>query len=243
MRRTEWRRLSAESGFWKTICSAATSDATSGRRASAGMLRPSISTVPERRLDDSEQRAREGRLAASRLADEPERLARPEHRRDAGERLDVAAVLVERLREVVDRQQRRRAAVDGPAVAGDRAVSRGSCCARSWKWQRLVCSRPTDDGRAASRSRQMSWASAQRWTKTHAGQVGADRRQEAGDRVELAAVLAQPAARDAAQQADGVRDGAGRGGSPRSAPPRRARPRRGRPTSLAHLADQRRGCG
>ena len=37
------------------------------------------------------------------------------------------------------------------------------------------------------------------------GQVDADRRQEAGDGVELAAVLADPAAGDAAQQADGVR--------------------------------------
>ena len=37
------------------------------------------------------------------------------------------------------------------------------------------------------------------------GQVDADRRQEAGDRVELAAVLAHATARNAAQQADGVR--------------------------------------
>ena len=45
------------------------------------------------RLDDAEQRAGERRLAAARLADEPERLTRPDHGRDAAQRVHARAVL------------------------------------------------------------------------------------------------------------------------------------------------------
>ena len=60
-----------------------------------------------RRRDDPEQRPRERRLAAARLADETERLARPDRRADVDERVDVVAALVEHLAEVVDLDERR----------------------------------------------------------------------------------------------------------------------------------------
>ena len=53
--------------------------------------------------------------------------------------------------------------------------------------------------------RQRSSASAQRSAKTQPGDLGPEARQEARDRVEPAVVLADAAARDAAQQADRVR--------------------------------------
>ena len=58
---------------------------------------------------------------------------------------------------------------------------------------------------AGSSVRQRSSASAQRSAKTQPGIVGAEARQEARDRVEPAVVLADAAARDAAQEADRVR--------------------------------------
>ena len=96
------------------------------------------------------------------------------------------------------RRARRRRALDGID-----AVSRGSVWARSWNWQRLWW--PSAERWSSGFSRaQRSSASPQRCDEDAAGQHRADRRQEAGDRVELAAVLAEPAARDAAEQADGV---------------------------------------
>ena len=156
------------------------------------------------RLDDSEQRAREGRLAAAGLADEPERLARPEHRRDARERLDVAAVLAEGLREVVDVEERRLAALVGRLLDRDRGrvarerlralveVTPALVPATELVVDRLL--RVTD----LLRERAAVHEDAPR-------EVGPDRRQEARDRVELAAILAKPTAWDAAEQADGVR--------------------------------------
>ncbi len=76
MRRTEWRRLRAESGFWKTICS----DAKIVPRALL-VPRRELSALERRdacrRRHDAEQRPGQRGLAAARLADEPERLARP----------------------------------------------------------------------------------------------------------------------------------------------------------------------
>jgi hypothetical protein len=66
--RTEWRRLSAESGFWKTICSAFWSAAC--RRLACG-----ASSRPSSWRDDPHQHPRQRRLAAAGLADEPDGLA------------------------------------------------------------------------------------------------------------------------------------------------------------------------
>ena len=81
---------------------------------------------------------RERRLAAARLADEAERLAGAHDEGDVDERVDVLALLVERLRHVLDLEERlavRRA-------ARQRQPRRARCAAarapRSWKWQRLA---------------------------------------------------------------------------------------------------------
>ena len=103
-------RLSAESGFWKTIWSAARRP-RSVPAAWATSFQVDLDGC-RNRLDEAEQRAREGRLAAARFAYETESLTLPEHRRDAGERLDLVAVLVERLRQVADVEERRRRSVE-----------------------------------------------------------------------------------------------------------------------------------
>ena len=84
------------------------------------------------------------------------------------------------------------------------AIARGSSCARSWKKQRLTWPRPTCTSSGLS-VWQTSLASAQRSANTQPGQIRADRGQVARDRVQSAVILAHAAARDAAQQADGVR--------------------------------------
>ena len=90
------------------------------------------------------------------------------------------------------------------AAAGSRAgATRGSSCARSWKWQRLA--RPWPSGkRSGSCSRQTSLASPQRGSKTQPGRLGTEPGEEARDRVQRGLVLPQAAARDAAEKADGV---------------------------------------
>ena len=73
----ERRRLSAESGFWKTICSART--CSSLRLAMVGAA--ACRRARHRSLvsaGQAEQRARQRGLAAPGLADQPERLAGPE---------------------------------------------------------------------------------------------------------------------------------------------------------------------
>ena len=71
MRRTEWRRLSAESGFWKTICSDAQlrPASASGTAAQRGARR--ASTRARRRRDDAEQRR--VRASSCRCPDSPTR--------------------------------------------------------------------------------------------------------------------------------------------------------------------------
>ena len=90
------------------------------------------------------------------------------------------------------------------AAAGSRAgATRGSSCARSWKWQRLA--RPWPSGkRSGSCSRQTSLASPQRGSKTQPGRLGTEPGEEPRDRVQRGLVLPQAAARDAAEKADRV---------------------------------------
>src|SRR3954452_399120 len=74
-------------------------------------------------LGQPEQQARERGLAAARLADEAERLARAQAEPDVRDRLDVVALLVERLAHVLRAHDRRRVLVDG---ARDRRGLRGA---------------------------------------------------------------------------------------------------------------------
>ena len=190
MRRTEWRRLSAESGFWKTIWSARSSLARSllvarGEGVAVEQRRA------RRRRDDPEQRPRERRLAAARLADEPERLAGPDRRADADERVDVVAVLLEHLAE--GRRTGRAGGRRGrPAAArGRRAFSRGQLrCALVEVAAALVPAADRDQRRllgAAALLRQRAAIG-----EDAAGQLGSERGQEAGNRVEPAVVLRTP---------------------------------------------------
>ena len=73
---------------------------------SARATRPRARRRPVVGRHDAEQRSGERRLAAARLADEPERLARPDRGADADERMDSCPALLEDLPEVVDLQQR-----------------------------------------------------------------------------------------------------------------------------------------
>ena len=97
MRRTEWRRLSAPSGFWKTIwsertCSVAPLLDFAGERLAVHLQPRALVGSGEAEEDASKRR-----LAASGLADEPEHLAGADDQRDVYKRLDVLPFLLERL--------------------------------------------------------------------------------------------------------------------------------------------------
>ena len=175
------------------------------RFASAGReLAPVERDAAARGLDDAEQRAGERRLAAARLAHEAERLARPDHGRDAREGVHAAAALAEDLGQVLDVDQRRHGAVDDA-----RALEVGGHRARQLL-RALVEEAAADvvvaDGDRRRLVRPADVLGERAAVGEHARrQVRADRRQVARDRVEAAAVLAHAAARDAAQEADGVR--------------------------------------
>ncbi len=155
------------------------------------------------RRDDPEQRARECRLAASRLADEAECLAWPDRCGDADERMDVVSVLAEDLAEVLEAEQRLRVPVDRRERAihvffarqvlrfvVEVAPAHVSAADRVERWLLGVAD--------LARERAPRCEHATR-------QILAEVREEAGDRVEPAAVLARAAARNAAQQPHGVR--------------------------------------
>ena len=137
IRRTEWRRLSAESGFWKTIWSARSSAlralliARRERLARRARRLPSVGgTIP------SSVRASVV-FPLPGLADEPERLAGPDRGADVRERVDLVSALLEDLRELpeLDERLRRR---DRPRGARGRQPPRGAAPgARSWYQHRL----------------------------------------------------------------------------------------------------------
>ena len=84
------------------------------------------------------------------------------------------------------------------------ASARGSAGARSWYQQRLSCPPPTVDERRLLRVAALVGERAA-IGEDAAGELRAEAREEAGDRVEPAVILADAAARDAAQEADRVR--------------------------------------
>ena len=160
-------------------------------------------------LGEPEQQARERGLAAARLAHEPERLAGAEREREVLDRAHLVAVLVERLADVARVQDRRHVAV-GPLGL----ERRGRLGARD-RLGLLVEVAAAAGARRRSRtgrgsfSRQMSWASPQRsaYTQPCSSAPRPGRKPGMVSRRPLA--LRRAAARDAAQQADRVRDGAG----------------------------------
>ena len=231
IRRTEKRRLSAESGFWKTIWSACTCFrsrlARSWPRAAGRRAR---SSSPGRALS-----AREARGPASscrfRLANQAECLTRLDGR---GLMSTTAATCCPSCRKVLFTCSSRTAgplpasgAVFDCAAPARSGVARAIAAASSWKWQRLEWPPPSAWKAAARPCGRCPRASVQRSAKTHPG-VGARAGQVARDRVEAVAILAQAAARDAPQQPDRVRVARVVEDRPASGPPRRAGRRRAR---------------
>ena len=153
-------------------------------------------------LDEAEQRARERRLAAAGLADQAERLARPQDEVDVVHRADVVALLAEGLAQALGADHRLGVLVD--------RLERGLLRRRPRQLVRLLPEVAAAVAPAAEvvERRLLLRADLLREPAAvdeHAGrQVGAELRQEAGDRVQPLLVLAHAAARQAAQQADRV---------------------------------------
>ena len=195
--------MSAESGFWNTIWSARTSSACARwKRGASGC--PSSSTEPRRRRDDA--RGACGRASSCRCptrrrgrASPPAR-SPPRRRRARGCRVRAGGRSC---------RDRRTGASGGAArstagSATSAASSAAGRCACSWKWQRLACPSPTSYGGGASSRQIVLGEHAAVGEDAARGQL-AEVRQEARNRVEPTVVLADAAARDAAQEADGVR--------------------------------------
>src|SRR5262249_23006227 len=99
--------------------------------------------LPRRRIGEAQDGAAERRLAAARLADEPEGLAGRDREVDAVDRLDRGAPAVrEVLREAADLDERAHALTTG-------------------KWQRARCPGASSTS-AGSSARQRSWTAGQR---------------------------------------------------------------------------------
>ena len=237
--RTEWRRFSAESGFWNTICTRADVVAIA-LAEQAGQLSPVEIDVSRRRLDDAEQRAREGGLARAGLADESKRLAGPERGADVGERVDVVPRLPERLGERVDAQHRRLRSIE---LARD--LEPGRRLARQLLGLVVkVAAGPSAAEvveRRLLRRRRSPWrVHSDRRTRT----PGSRRRAAAGTR-ESCRAGPRPCARPRAGCSGAgrrCRDGAGRAAPAAPGPPRRARRRTARRRGRTSRRS-RRGCG
>ena len=155
------------------------------------------------RRDDPEQRPRQRCLARAGLTDEAERLAGPDRRRDAGERVNFMASLDEDLAEIVEPHERCLLPVDGrhQELRGLLAWQPGS---------QVLVEAPCDvaggglrDGRLLAEATIVCQGAA---IGEHAAfEPRAETRQEPRDRVEPAVVLPDAAAGYAAQQADRVR--------------------------------------
>ena len=192
------------------------------------------------RPDDPEQRARQRRLAAARLADEPERLPRPDRRAHADERVDVVPLLLEDLAEVVEpHERRRRRGRSGqrrarrPPRAAAREPAPGGSSGR--------CDRAPPRSARAPRVRQRSSASAQRSANTHPeiARRGSGRNPGSCRAGRGPCGRRRAGCSAAARRCTGGGDPAGRS---RPGPPRRAGRRRGRRRGRTS-SRSRRGCG
>ena len=197
-----WRRLSAESGFWNTICSARMSSVV--RPLSVAGELPAVELDRAgRRRHEPEQRSRERGLAAARLADEAERLARPDRGRHADERVHVVALLLEHLAEVVERSNGSAAR----STAGQRELGRHLARQRLRLLVEVAAAHvPATEVMHLRHLGPAALVGERAAAGEHAaGQLLPHVRHEAGNRVEPAVILADAAARHAAQQADRVR--------------------------------------
>ena len=195
-----------------------------------------------RRADDPEQRARQRRLAAARLADEAERLARPDRRADADERVDVVPAAAGRP------CRDRRTGASGAAArstAGSvdvrRLLARQALGVRrggsSEPRGRRRGSRPPAPRRGSGRRRACSGRRT-RSPRSRAPRLGMN----PGIVSSLPVILAHTAARNAAQEPDGVRMARILAEPSRRRPPRRAGRRRARRRGRTS-SRSRRGCG
>jgi hypothetical protein len=150
----------------------------------------------------AEKDAREGRLAASRLADEPEHLARADDERDVHESLHVLAFLLEGLGAVGDLEEglpvrglhrREPRGRDARELVSPVVEVTAACAAVAERIEVGLLLTADLFGETATR------------LEDAAGQVGAEAGEEPGNRVQRRLVLAHAAARDAAEEADGVR--------------------------------------
>ena len=200
IRRTVQLRLSAESGFWNTICTARRSSAVRSPVLPSTTLPSMLQLATRIGRVDAEHRLGQRRLAGTRLTDETERLALLEADVDADERRHVVAVLAERLRHVAD--------LEHDAVAGGRLDPLG-----------VFGSQDLADPVGV-----MAPGPSSRTDLDHRGHLGpadlggeraavdeharrqrrADLGQRAGDRRQQALALADAVAREAAEQADRV---------------------------------------
>ena len=170
MRRTEWRRLSAESGFWNTICSARDVGRACARRASAASGRPS--SVDRRPASASTMPSSVRASVVLPLPDSPTRPSVSpscEDRRDAGQRVYGDAVLRERLRQVGRSAAAAPRCGRRPCRAARSSVTRGRLCARLVEVAAAVVAVADERERAASSCGRRPAASAQRSTKTQPG--------------------------------------------------------------------------
>ena len=212
MRRTERRRLSAESGFWKTIW-------TSLHLVAVALAERARERRARRARRPSPRRAR-SRPSSSRasvvlpLPDSPTSPSvspAPSWKRDVVDRADVVPVLVERLAHALRAQDRR------ACRRSTRSTLIGSGRLRARQLLRLlvevaaaaVAAAERRRGRAPS-ARQMSCGERAAVGEHAAGQLGAEPRQEARDRVELALRLASRRRAGCSAAGRPCRGGAGR---------------------------------
>ena len=137
-----------------------------GRRSTAPSSSQRAALVGRR---DAEHDPRERRLARARLADQAERLARPQLGRHAGQRVHVVAGLLERLRDV---DRRAGSARPRATTGGHRRRRTASAAAASAppRGSGSGCARPPPRSYAGGGSvRQRSRAIAQRSTNTQPG--------------------------------------------------------------------------
>ena len=200
MRRTECRRLSAESGFWKTIC----------RRRELPRVRfwnRGASAVPSRTTEPVVGSTRPSSARASVVL--PTRTRRPGPSVSPGQTRAVTSTRawislpcwLEGLPELVELDQRGRRAVDDGELEVEPA--RGNVCARSWYQQRAVA--VAEQARAPARRWAALVGERTAVDEDAAGQLAPSCGRKPGIVSSRPWSFADAAARDAAEQADGVR--------------------------------------
>ena len=167
IRCTEKRRFNAESGFWKTICRARTSSRP------RSVILASSACPSSSMTDPSSAWVRPSRVRASVVLPLPDSPTSPSVSPGfkTSEMSSTARTSWPSWRKVLLTPSARTTGCASSSAAratGMSGVARGNDCACSWKWQRL-CRLGPSSMKSGSFSLQMSWASPQRSTNTHAG--------------------------------------------------------------------------